>query len=65
MQRAAISSVSILLLAPATFLITHPYYYFVLFVLFAFTSVSLLFWSHAQILKYRSICGALCSYRLS
>lgn len=46
-----------LLLAQATFLITHPYYYFVLFVLFAFTSVSLLFWSHAQILKYRSICG--------
>lgn len=51
-----------LLLAPATFLITHPYYYFVLFVLFACTSlfsvsVSLLFWSHAQILKYRSICG--------
>lgn len=25
-----------LLLAPATFLITHPYYYFVLFLLFAF-----------------------------
>lgn len=46
-----------LLLAPATFLITHPYYYYVLFLLFAFTSVSLLFWSHAQILKYRSICG--------
>lgn len=44
-----------------TFLITHPYYYFVLLSVFVSVSVSvsLLFWSHTQILKYRSIWGVL------
>lgn len=42
-----------------TFLITHPYYYFVLLSVFVSVSVSLLFWSHTQILKYLSIWGVL------
>lgn len=51
------------LLAPATFLITHPYYYFILFLLLLL--LQFLFWfcfyfgSHAQILKYRSIWRAV------
>lgn len=60
MQLAAISSV-FMGLAPATFLITHPYYYFVL--LSVSVSVSLLFWSHTQILKYPA--ALCCWYRLS
>lgn len=47
------------LLAPATFLITHPYYYFVLLLLLLLFLFCFYFGSHPQILKYRSIWHAV------